>query len=159
MSLPNFIGYAPNPGMINRVRSHYYENGWIETDVERGSDDGSTKTYEMLFKNNKVTPRPVEAVVEFVAAATADSLRGLGVRMPVSHGLRDVEDRDSQMDWSAFIRVFEAAGGYWLVLEGDEPYHTFHGSHLIGPEARRFSRNLAFSMRRRLVGGCSSSGT
>jgi hypothetical protein len=159
VSLPDLIGHALNPAMINTVSSHYYENGWIETDVERAIADGSSKTYGMLFKNNEVTAGAVEVVVEFVAAAAADSVRVMGVRMPVSRELREVEDRDSQMDWPAFVRAFEAAGGHWLVLEGDEPYATYDGSHLTAPEARRFSRNLALSMWRVLFGEGRASST
>jgi hypothetical protein len=150
LNLPDLLIHWFKPGLINRARSHYYATGWVETDVERPDEDGSSRSYAMLFKDNRVEEVAVGVVLDFVAAAVADGIQVVGLRLPVSPQLLEVENRHAGVDWAQFVRRFRANGGVWLEGFETRSFKTYDGSHLRGGEARRFSRALAAKIGERL---------
>lgn len=143
LNLADLLLALLRPDQINRVRSHYHSSGWVETEVQRPDEDGSSHTYRMLFEANPVERETVDGLLRFVAAATGDGIRVAGVRLPISPQLAAVEGAGAAMDWEGFVARFESAGGVWLGDFAGAAYRTYDGSHLQGADARRFSRELA----------------
>ena len=128
---------------MNFVRTHYHESGWVENEVSRLEPDASSQSYRTTFSNNTVKSSTVDYFVRQVALYASEGITVVGIRMPISPQLQEIERQYSGMDWSGFVSAFEAAGGLWLGSFVEAGFETFDGSHLTNAEARRFSELIA----------------
>ena len=98
--------------------------------------------FEIKFVDNRVSSAAVDALIDRVAVWRERDIAVFALRMPITEGLREIEDRRSGMLWDEFVERFAGAGGEWLDFPAGD-YATFDGSHLDADNARRFSADLA----------------
>ena len=97
-------------------------------------------------------PLDTEMFDGFLQRITAWEARGVEVwvtRMPASASARTAEEGAKGAPFAELPSLVNATGATWIELDASQ-YHTYDGSHLRRSEARRYSRDLASSIR---VGG------
>jgi len=91
----------------------------------------------------------VAELMRTVAKARADGIEVYGVRLPSSTAVDAIEEEVHHFSEADFADKFRGAGGTWITVPDRTDYQTYDHSHLIQPDAERFSRWFAEQLRLR----------
>lgn len=126
---------------IGEGQARAREGGWWECVYPVNPDQG-LPVYRRQFATNKVTPQLLEG---FLAAVRQLKKRGIEVfafRPPTYPKMEALENELSGFDEAAFVAAFRKAGGTWIALDDRFGFVCYDGSHILGDDARRLSREL-----------------
>jgi len=124
----------------------YHPDGWVASRKVPESPGEYLKSSAMVFAREQVSTRIEGELFSTVGRWVAKGVVVIGVRLPTSPEMRELEDRASGFDESTFARRFAKEGGVYLSYPPGK-YHSYDGSHLRADSAVVFSRDLAQAIR------------
>jgi hypothetical protein len=125
----------------------YHADGWIETDQVPHDESYQLDLAEGSLSRFTIDPEIIDGVMDQTRRWTRAGIQVFGLIPPADADRKALEDSVLGFDEAAFARDFTDAGGTWIDLE-DQIRDTYDGSHLTGPAAREFSRQLAEAIAR-----------
>jgi len=142
MSLRDALhGLFPSMAPTHTVKD-YKENGWVAVHKTRGDEDHEVKRYRGIYKEQRVSDKTVDVVMEYVSRWSDGGIRVYGFIPPTCEDMVELEKKVSGFNKEPFVAKFKEAGGTWL--EADlTAYYSFDGSHLQDEGAVEFSHDLA----------------
>jgi hypothetical protein len=143
---PADLARAASGTDVRKAQTHYFEtfhdDGWVASRVEPEEPDRALRQYAEAFRETRVDPALVDALIAATAAWKAAGIRVVALRPPTSQAMTQLEDEHSGFDERAFRDRFVAARGEYLVFDANA-YHSYDGSHLREDAARELSHDLA----------------
>ena len=120
----------------------YHDDGWVAARGSPWRPDFQAERIPLNFKDNRVDPARVDALLRRVSAWTREGLRVFAFRPPTNAATLAAEERHAGFDERDFAERFRLAGGRWIDVR-QTGYDSYDGSHLNEDAARAFSRDLA----------------
>ena len=136
-------------GESSRCVMSYYKDGWLASDQVPPRPTKKLDNYIREFDRNPTVPELINGVIEYVRRWREEGIEVFAFRIPTCEQMVAIEDAASGFDESAFVSVFEDAGGRWIELD-QAAYETYDGSHLRAAAAVACSRDLAKELLGRL---------
>lgn len=129
-----------------------HPDGWTEATMEPEKPLISIDFYRDHYTKSTVSEEIIDALVARVGRWVDSGISVFGFYMPTSPPMIELEKQISGFDEAALQRKFESAGGIWLSFRADK-YHSYDANHLRKDSARRFSRQLARTIARKIGKG------
>lgn len=124
----------------------YWPDGWVASHKVPENPTEALPVYREIYDDAQASTEVTDLVLRTVRSWRADGIAVIGVRVPTSQAMRDLEQQVSSFDEPSFARRFRAAGGIYLSLPLNK-YHSYDGSHLRDDAAVVFSRDVAWAIR------------
>lgn len=119
----------------------FHENGWVESITIPIDTNAACESYKNEFLKGKSLEKNQTALLNQILVWKKKGIEVFAFQPPISGSLENVEDEYSDFKYDPFVSHFEKNGGVWIDLPKNK-WATYDGSHLIGKEAKKFSRYL-----------------
>ncbi|RJQ84715.1 MAG: hypothetical protein C4519_04460 [Desulfobacteraceae bacterium] len=144
----NVYAYMNRLKGISNVKyfQHHHGDGWVASHKEPEDPLYQIGRYRGRFDGNQVSAELTRQLFDFVQRWRHAGITVLGMRLPTSAPMLQLENQHSGFDQERFVRAFEEAGGTWLDFN-PTGYHSYDGSHLCEDAAIQLSIELASKIR------------
>jgi hypothetical protein len=133
-----------------KFRYVYHEDGWVASERHPVDTEAAIPDARRSFRNNQISPRVVNGVLDACRTWTAEGIRVVAFRPPTTRSMRALEDTLSGFDEKAFDEQWTQAGCQWLQVPAEHEWTIYDGSHLSADSAIDFTRYLAREIIQRL---------
>lgn len=128
------------------LRQRHYADGWVSTRVAQLDPMDYVQRMNSVYSRYQVDPSLMDEMLKKVAKFTSQGVVVYGLSPPTFSAMRNLEKLASGLDRDALLQGFAKAGGVWLEMP-TSGYCAYNGTHLDGVQAKRFSRQVAFTIK------------
>ncbi len=116
------------------------ESGWIESKKTPMDSTEALASYADFYTMHKNDNLGASKVIKYLEKLVKKGYTIYCFRMPTSHAMRQLEDKNSTLNFEELKLAFNKIGVRWLDIK--KYYESYDGSHLDGENAIKLSTEL-----------------